>query len=55
VKITKSDIDFRRVSKISPMPEGLVNIFTKEEILDLVAYLESGGRRDHSDFAAASR
>jgi hypothetical protein len=26
------------------MPEGLVNILTKDEILDLLAYLESGGR-----------
>jgi len=24
---------------------------TKEEILDLMAYLESGGRKDHPDFA----
>ena len=31
------------------MPEGLVNTFTKDEILDLLAYLESGGRKDHPD------
>jgi hypothetical protein len=29
----------------------LVNTFTREEILDLVAYLESAGRKDHPDFA----
>lgn len=30
-------------SKVSPMPEGLLNAFNREEILDLLAYLESGG------------
>lgn len=51
VTIRKSDIDVRQLSKISPMPEGLVNTFTKGEILDLMAYLESGGRKDHPDFS----
>ncbi len=49
--IRKADITLRRLSKISPMPTGLVNTFTKEEILDMVAYIESGGRRDYADFA----
>jgi putative heme-binding domain-containing protein len=31
---------------ISSMPEGLVNILDRDEILDLLAYLESGGRSD---------
>ena len=30
-------------SKISPMPVGLLNILSKEEVLDLVAYVLSGG------------
>jgi putative heme-binding domain-containing protein len=30
-------------SKISPMPEGLLNMLTKDEILDLVAYVLCGG------------
>jgi putative heme-binding domain-containing protein len=30
-------------SKVSPMPEGLLNMLQKEEILDLVAYVLSGG------------
>ena len=51
VTVKKSDIQLRRLSKISPMPVGLVNNFTKEEILDLLAYLESGGNREHADFA----
>lgn len=33
----------RTVSRISEMPEGLLDIFTGEEILDLVAYMKSGG------------
>jgi putative heme-binding domain-containing protein len=54
VKISTAQIRVRRFSKVSPMPEGLLNGFTKEEILDLLAYLESGGRADHADFAAAA-
>jgi putative heme-binding domain-containing protein len=50
IEVKKSDIARRAASKVSPMPEGLVNTFTKDEILDLVAYLESAGKRDHPDF-----
>lgn len=48
--IKLSDIKARRPSKLSPMPEGLVNNFTEKEILDLMAYLESGGRKDAPAF-----
>ncbi len=37
-------------SKISPMPEGLIDTLTREEILDLVAYLFSRGDRKHKMF-----
>ncbi|HZQ48129.1 MAG TPA: c-type cytochrome, partial [Verrucomicrobiae bacterium] len=50
VEVLKSDIAKRTASKISPMPEGLVNNFTKEEILDLIAYLESGGKETFAAF-----
>jgi putative heme-binding domain-containing protein len=30
-------------SKVSPMPEGLLNLLTQDEILDLTAYVLSGG------------
>jgi putative heme-binding domain-containing protein len=43
-EVKKSEIKERHASKVSPMPEGLVNILTKEEILDLLAYLESSGK-----------
>jgi putative heme-binding domain-containing protein len=50
VDVKKSDVQERRPSKLSPMPEGLVNILAKEEILDLLAYIESAGRKDHAAF-----
>ena len=48
--VSKRDIQKRAPSKISPMPEGLVTILSKEEILDLLAYIESGGKKDHGAF-----
>jgi putative heme-binding domain-containing protein len=42
-RIAKSDIASQRVSELSPMPEGLVNTLNREEILDLLAWLETGG------------
>jgi putative heme-binding domain-containing protein len=49
-EVMKKDISRREHSKLSPMPEGLVNVLTKDEILDLVAYLESGGLATHAAF-----
>lgn len=37
-------------SKVSMMPTGLIDTLTVDEILDLVAYLRSGGRSDHDYF-----
>jgi hypothetical protein len=48
-EILKKKIETREPSKLSEMPQGLINVLTKEEILDLVAYLRSGG--DASDKA----
>jgi putative heme-binding domain-containing protein len=50
VEVKKSDVQSRAPSKLSPMPEALVNILTKDEILDLLAYIESGGKREHAAF-----
>ena len=55
VQIKKSEIDKRMPSKVSPMPAALVNNFTREEVLDLLAYVESGGKKDHPAFAALRR
>ena len=50
VTIKKSEIESRSLSKVSPMPAGLLNTLTKEEILDLLAYLESLGDSAHPNF-----
>ena len=41
-RVNTADIQTQRVSDVSPMPPGLVNTLTKEEILDLIAFLETG-------------
>ncbi len=55
IEIKKANIEKRAPSKVSPMPAGLVNTFTKDEILDLLAFIESAGRKDHPAFAALRR
>jgi putative heme-binding domain-containing protein len=50
VTIKKSEIESRELSRTSPMPEGLLNTFTQDEILDLLAYLESLGDSKHPNF-----
>jgi hypothetical protein len=40
------DIRERATSPVSPMPGGLLNHFSQEEILDLLAFLQSGGNPD---------
>jgi hypothetical protein len=51
----QSRIDRKKVvsiepSKQSPMPEGLLSPLTQDEILDLVAYVLSGGDAKHEVF-----
>ncbi len=48
--VRRSAIDDLRPSTVSPMPEGLVNTLSRDEILDLLAYLVSGGRQDAPAF-----
>ena len=50
VNINRNTIEELIVSKTSPMPAGLFNRMTKGEILDLIAYLISGGNSDHEYF-----
>ena len=50
VTVKKSDIESRKASKVSPMPANLADVLTAEDLLDLLAYLESGGRKDHPVF-----
>ncbi|MBI3850480.1 MAG: c-type cytochrome [Verrucomicrobia bacterium] len=41
--LKKSDVKSQQPQGSSPMPLGLLNLLSKEEIFDLLAYLESGG------------
>jgi putative heme-binding domain-containing protein len=41
--VKKSNIKKRNPQSSSQMPLGLLNMLSKEEILDLLAYIESGG------------
>lgn len=50
VEIPLSEIAHREPSKVSAMPTGLLNQFTREEILDMLAYLEAMGRADAPNF-----
>lgn len=40
--ISRKDIQEIQPSLLSPMPEGLLNSFTRQEILDLIDYLQPG-------------
>ncbi|QEH35261.1 Auracyanin-A precursor [Aquisphaera giovannonii] len=48
--IKKSEIEARKPSTASIMPKGLLDRLTREEILDLVAYVAAGGDPDHALF-----
>jgi putative heme-binding domain-containing protein len=50
VELQKAQIDSRFMSPLSPMPAGLINTLSREEVLDLIAYIEAGGREDHPNF-----
>ncbi len=51
VIIKASEIESREFSPVSPMPTALLNTFTQDEILHLLAYLESLGDSKHPNFA----
>jgi putative heme-binding domain-containing protein len=50
VTLRKSDIRSRESSRISPMPPGLINALNRQELLDVLAYLEAGGKKDSPVF-----
>ena len=47
IEIPVGSIELTKPLAISLMPENLVNTLSREEILDLVAYIEARGRSDH--------
>ena len=52
--IGREELDDQYPSDVSMMPTGLLNTLTAEEILDLTAFLRSGGKADHELFKASS-
>jgi len=52
IVIMRSDILERARSKSSIMPKGLLDKLTREEVLDLLAYILSGGDPKHALFQA---
>lgn len=50
VTVNRNNIDTIEPSKVSMMPEGSLDTLTRDEILDLVAYLYSRGDRGHAMF-----
>ncbi len=50
IELPKQRIVRREPSPISPMPAGLVNGLRREQILDLLAFLESGANTNSSVF-----
>ncbi len=50
IEIARADVEAAKASTVSPMPEGLLNVLSKEEILDLMAYIESAGNAKHPAF-----
>jgi putative heme-binding domain-containing protein len=51
VSIDRKEVRSIELSKVSPMPPMLLSMLTKDEILDLVAYILSGGDRANAMFA----
>ena len=46
-EIPKSDVTSTRLSRVSLMMPGLINSLNNEELKDLLAYLMSGGNKEH--------
>ncbi len=50
ISVDRNEIEEMSISKTSAMPAGLFNPMTEDEILDLLAYLISGGDARHEFF-----
>ncbi|WP_373651018.1 PVC-type heme-binding CxxCH protein [Schlesneria sp. DSM 10557] len=54
IEVKRSEIVEREKSKVSIMPKGLLDKLTRDEILDLVAYVNSRGNRNHPVYKAGA-
>ena len=50
VNVNRPQIASIEPSKVSPMPPGLLNLMREDEVMDLLAYILSGGDRNHPAF-----
>ena len=48
--VPRNSVERMEQTKISLMPSGLLSTFTLNDIMDLVAYLEAGGKESHAAF-----
>ena len=46
VEIAEADVKSEEPSPVSAMPSGLLNEFTKEQVVELMAFLDAGGDRN---------
>jgi len=54
IAVPKDEIELQAASPTSPMPAGLLDTLSLDEILDLLAYIESGGDPGHPSFQGSS-
>ena len=51
-RLATAEIEARQKSPVSIMPKGLLNRLSREEILDLIAYVYARGNAKHALFEA---
>jgi len=51
INVDRKEVKSIELSTVSPMPPMLLAMLKKDEILDLLAYVLSGGNKDHAMFA----
>lgn len=55
IVIKREDVVERTKSKVSIMPKGLLDKLTRDEILDLVAYVNARGNKNHPAFKGGDK
>jgi len=50
VSVQRTQVASIEPSKVSPMPPGLLNLMREDEVMDLLAYILSGGDVGHTMF-----
>jgi putative heme-binding domain-containing protein len=51
ISIARADIEELEASNVSTMPMSLLITFTRDEILDLLAFVQAGGQKQNAVFA----